>query len=210
MRVSVVIFVLLLTGCVPKMIPMRASLSETVIANTVTSREPVSFVFSSAVSDGVVQLANRGQNSGDPGYSHTEATTFRKMIQEYAQSRFLSISTESPVRVIVCLDDFSIDQNSSSGGGEMAMTALFGGEINWVFTATVRATTTVVKDGKTYVKTHVANVDGSHVSGIGTGTESSRIYRGQNATEYVHSSNIQEANNKIILQIDTFLDSLGV
>jgi len=75
--------------------------------------------------------------------------------------------------------------------------------------AKVKVLLIVTKNSEESTKIISTSSEDSYVQGIGTGTSTSNIYRGKESLEYIHARNINKANNKIIMMINSYLEEIG-
>jgi hypothetical protein len=128
------------------------------------------------------------------------------MFREYLSYKFTKLTDGAETRIRLKLKDFWVEQYATDGTGKQVLVALVGGEINNLCVAKVKAEVRLEKDAEEYIKNISAYADGNYVQGVGTGTASSSIYRGSESIEYVHAKNINNAFNKLIMQVNGFLE----
>jgi hypothetical protein len=200
-------------GCATSL-PMTSSLNDFVIMGTNANTDlDVSFAYESDIVDGLVKPYERDKAklvSGHAGFNHTQSSTLGRMINEYMQNKYSRIDPTSSTTVVARLSDFWIEQYSTDSGGKQMLAALAGGEINMMCVAKVKVRLTVEKEGEVFTKVIAATAEDVYVSGIGTGTETSNIYRGKNSIEHTHARNINSANNKVLMMINSYLEELGM
>lgn len=208
-----VLIALFLCGCATNL-PMTSSLSDFVIMGTkVNSNESVSFQYESNVTDGLIKPFDKDKTkeiSGNPGFNHSESATLGRMLNEFMGNKFAKLSPSGKTIVKATLKDFWIEQYSIDSGGKQVLAALVGGEINIMCLAKVKVLLTVIKDGEELTKIISVSSEDTYVSGIGTGTSTSNIYRGKNSLEHTHARNINKANNKVIMMINSYFEEIGL
>ena len=55
-----------------------------------------------------------------------------------------------------------------------------------------------------------ATSEDTFVSGIGTGTSTSNVHRGKDSTQHTHARNINKANNKVIMMMNSYFEEIGL
>lgn len=197
-------------GCAST-IPMTAKMSDTVMMGIKNNSSTSSaFEFQSNITDGIIKPCgkdNREPQSGHPGYSHTENATFEKMLKDYIGMKFVAIDNSSDTKLKVMIRDFWIEQYSPDSAGSQFLAVMGGGEINMVVVANLDVVYILTDNGKTVSKNIKVSSDSTHVSGIGTGTSTSRIHRGSDSIEYRVVEAINGVNSKAIIMLNQFLES---
>ncbi len=211
-RFFAVFSIFIIVSCASN-IPMTSSLNDFVMMGTkVNSSNDINFKYNSKVVDGLVKPFDKDklkEVSGHPGYNQTESSTLGRMLKEYIGNKFTKISPKANNKIEVTLEDFWLEQYSTDGAGKQVLVALVGGEINTMCVAKIKVLVSVYKDGKNNTKVLSTTAEDTYVAGVGTGTSTSNIYRGKNSIEYVHASNINKANNKIIMMLNAYLEEMG-
>lgn len=195
-----------ITGCATS-IPTTSSLSEAVIISTMpNSAKTFSYAFESAITNGMIKPCQKGTREiqkGHPGYMHSEPSTFERMLADYMTMKFVSAKPGEP-KMVIRLNDFWIEQYSTDSAGRQFLVAMGGGEINMMVEAHLDISFELPNGEIRKVR---VSGDSGHVSGIGTGTETSRVYRGRDSIEFRLAEAISSANNKAISALNSFIDS---
>lgn len=216
MKISILLFTtgvsfLLLSGCASNL-PMTSSLNDFVMMGTkVNTTENVSFYYESNISDGQIKPFNKDrvkEASGHPGFNHTESATLNRMLNEFMGNKFTNLSPNGSTKIKVTLKDFWVEQYSTDSGGKQTLTVLFGGETNIMCVAKVKILVSVNRNGNVSTKVITGSSEDSYVSGVGTGTSTSNIYRGKDSIEHTHARNINNANNKVLMLLNAYLDDI--
>ena len=211
--ISIVLTALFTSGCATNL-PMTSTLNDFVMMGTrVNSSEKVSFTYESNVVDGLMKPFERDKAkevSGHPGFNHAESSTLGRMLNEYMENKYSNLAPDGQTVVKATLKDFWIEQYSTDSGGKQFLVALGGGEMNIMCVAKVKVLLTVNRNGKESTKIINITSEDHYVSGIGTGTSTSNIYRGKNSLEYTHANNINKANNKVIMMINSYFEEIGL
>jgi len=204
--------VLFLFDCATNL-PMTSSLNDFVMMGTkVNSTEKVNFTYESKIIDCLIKPYNKdkeGEITSHPGFNQTESSTLGRMLNEYFGNKFTQLNQGGDSEIKVVLQDFWIEQYSTDSQGQQLLAAFVGGEINTMCIAKVKVLLIVTKNSEESTKIISTSSEDSYVQGIGTGTSTSNIYRGKESLEYIHARNINKANNKIIMMINSYLEELG-
>lgn len=205
--------VAMITGCTSS-IPLTSSLNDFVSMGTkANSQQDISFTYSSQIADGIFYPYDKEKQkvvSGHPGYQMTPSSTLERMVREYMGNKFTKLTEGSPTTLSLNFKDFWIEQYSTDNTGKQVLVAFAGGEINMLCIAKVKAELKLIKDGQEQLKVLSATSDANYVQGVGTGTSTSNIYRGQESIEYVHAKNINTAFNKLVMMINAYLEENGL
>jgi len=201
--------VALLSACASS-VPNTSRLSDEIMMGIKSSSDVVDFQYTSKVVDGEIKPSTKGSRevqSSHPGYTHNESASLNKMMGEFASMKFNSLSSGSDIKIKVLLNDFWIEQYSTDSTGQMWLAALGGGEIHMMIVANIDLVFEIIKNGQvTRKKIHISS-ESTHVSGIGTGTSTSNLYRGSNSIEYSVADAMNAVNNKAIIMLNHFLAS---
>jgi hypothetical protein len=200
-----------ISGCASSGIPMTSKMSDAIMMGIKTSQtKSISYEFKSGVADGTIKPCNKDSREpmqGHPGYTHTETVILNKMIHEYLSMKFYTVDNVSDPKIKVILRDFWIEQYSPDSTGKLWLVALGGGELNVIVVANLKLTYEILRNGTSSTKTIQVSADTTHVSGIGTHTSTSNIYRGTDSIEFRIAEAINAANNKAIAMLSQFLES---
>ncbi|MDQ6996254.1 MAG: hypothetical protein Q9M82_02195 [Mariprofundus sp.] len=201
--------VALLSACASS-VPSTSRLSDDIMMGIKASSDVVDFQFNSNVMDGEIKPSAKGSREvqgSHPGYTHNESTSLNKMMGEFASMKFNSLSSDSNIKIKVLLNDFWIEQYSTDSTGQMWLAALGGGEIHIMIVAHLGIAFEIIKDGKVNRKKLHISSESIHVSGMGTGTSTSNIYRGSESIEFRVADAMNAVNNKAIIMLNHFLAS---
>jgi hypothetical protein len=193
------------TGCT-RTISARASLSEGLVASIQPIQAAdVSATVSSNVKDGefptTAPEGTRADKSGDV-YVLAAATLFKAMGSEFLADKFPNAKADQPKKAALVLEEVVLQRYSNDSSGSMIMAGLAGGEINWIQSVSVRVTASV--GGVT--RTIKGSADDTMVDGIGTGTQSSAIYKGENSQEMKFGRAFTAAINKALALSNAFFE----
>lgn len=211
--IFIVVFALFLVNCATNL-PMTSSLNDFVMMGTkVNISENVGFVYESNIIDGLIKPYNKDKETeitSHPGFNQTESSTLGRMLNEYFGNKFTQLNQGDSSKIKVVLQDFWIEQYSTDSQGMQLLAAFAGGEINTMCIAKVKVLLTINKNSEEFTKIISTSSEDSYVQGIGTGTSTSNIYRGKDSLQYTHARNINKANNKIIMMINSYLEEIGL
>jgi len=209
--ILIAVFALFLVSCATNL-PMTSSLNDFVMMGTkVNNSVSIEFVYESNIIDGLIKPFNKDkvtEIASHPGFNHTESSTLGRMLNEYFGNKFTRLNQGSDSKIKVVLKDFWIEQYSTDSQGMQLLAAFAGGEINIMCIAKVKVLLAVNKNGEEFTKVISTSSEDSYVQGIGTGTSTSNIYRGKNSVEHTHARNINKANNKIMMMINSYLEEI--
>jgi len=211
--ITVVSIAIFLSGCATNL-PMTSTLNDFVMMGTkVNTSENVSFIYESNVVDGLIKPFDRDkvkEVAGHPGFNHTESSTLGRMLNEFMGNKFSNLSPNGETTIKAVLQDFWIEQYSTDSGGKQVLAVLAGGEINMICVAKVKVLLIVNRNGEELTKIITVTSEDTYVSGIGTGTSTSNIYRGKDSIEHTHARNLNKANNKVIMMINSYFEEIGL
>lgn len=211
--IIVVLIAIIFSGCATNL-PMTSSLNDFVMMGIkVNSAENVSFQYESNIVDGLIKPFNKDkvkEISGHPGYNHTQSATFGRMMKEFLENKFANFSSNGTTNINATLKDFWIEEYSTDSGGKQILVALAGGEINMMCLAKVKVIISVKRNGEDLTKIITVTSEDTYISGVGTGTSTSNIYRGQGSIEHTHARNINKANNKVIMMLNNYFEEIGL
>ncbi|MFH1235805.1 MAG: hypothetical protein V1685_02600 [Parcubacteria group bacterium] len=201
---------LLLSACASS-IPTTTKMSDAIMMGIKTSpAKAVGYEYKSNIQDGVIKPCNkdtRDVQGSHPGYMHTESTTLDKMIRDYMSMKFSSMDSVSDPKIKVTLKDFWLEQYSTDSKGRQWLVALGGGELNIMVVANLDLVYEISKGGASVTKAVRVSGDSAHAAGIGTGTSTSNIYRGNQSIEFRVADAMNAANNKAIAMLNQFIES---
>lgn len=200
----------MLSGCATTL-PMSSNVNDFVLMGTeLNNADSIKYTLNSSVIDGEITPSDQNGTTGQhPGFIHNETRVFSRMVTEYMSSKFTNLSKSSgDVSIHIDLNKLSISQYVTNSDGEMWMVMLAGGEITQILTAKVVGKVSVTINGAVHVKKIVASSENTFISGMGTGTSTSNIHRGKQSIQHVHAENINKANNKFLMQINSFFEEL--
>jgi len=202
---------ILLSACVATSIPTTTKVSDTIMMGVKTSlAKAVSYEYKANIEDGTIKPCDkdtRNEQASHPGYMHTEGATLDKMLRDYMAMKFSNVDSTSDPKIKVTLKDFWLEQYSTDSTGKQWLVALGGGEINIMVVAHLDMVFEISKAGASVTKTIRVSGDSAHVTGIGTGTSTSNIDRGNQNIEFRVADAINAANNKAIIMLNQFFES---
>ena len=201
-------------GCAPNLtLPTSSSLNDFLTMSIKTnSDDTIEFTYTSDLPDGLLSLYQGEKEKVIEAvkYNHTQSSTFKRMVQEYLENKFLNINSAGETKIKLHFKDMWCEQHMISSGGQATMAAMFGGEIKTKYVIKSKAVLTVIHNGETKTKVLSTTVDDMVVSGFSTGTSTSNIYQGENSTEFKIAKLVDKSNNKIIMGMNSFLESLDL
>ena len=209
----IIISFMLFSGCATNL-PMSSTLNDFVMMGTKTnSTDNVSYTYKTNIVDGLIKPYERDKTKelgGHPGFNHTQSSTLNRMINEYIGNKFSKLSDNGGVTITLELKDFWLEQYPVDSGGKIAMAALIGGEVNIMCLAKVKVLLTINKDGQEFTKIINGTSEDTYIAGYGTGTSTSNLYQGKNSLENTHANNINKANNKVVMLMNSYFEEIGL
>lgn len=165
------------------------------------NKDNISFKYVSEVENGKIVPYTKGKQKpvmGDPGYNHTEASTFGYMIKEYINSKFVNISDNGDVIIKITLKYFWLEQypTESTGMKALKMIALVTPDLMYV--VKLRALVEVQKDNESNSKIISATSEGIY----------SQLSGSEKSIPIFISKNIDKANNKLVMMINSYLEEM--
>ena len=211
---SIIIFlvgsILLLSACAST-IPMTTKMNDAIMMGIKTSQtKTIGYEYTSNVVDGTIKPClkdTRDVQPGHPGYTHNESVTLDKMLRDYLSMKFNSVDNSSEPKIKVVLKDFWLEQYSPDSNAKKWLTALGGGELNVIIVANLDLVYEISKGGTSVTKAVRVSGDSTHVTGAGTGTSTSNVYRGKESIEFEVADAINTANNKALAMLNQFIES---
>lgn len=207
---ALVVVVALLSACATSTIPITTRMSDTIMMGIKPSQtNVVAYEFHSGIQDGIIKPCKkdtREVQTSHPGFMHSESASLKKMLSDYATMKFSATDAGADTKIKVTLEDFWLEQYSPDSGASQFMAVMGGGEINVFVAANLDLSFEVTKAGSSTTKKVHISTDNTHVHGIGTGTSTSNIYRGEQSFEYKVAETINAANNKAIVILNQFLE----
>ena len=191
---------------------MSAQISDHVLIGIKNSQtKPISFEYASLIQDGIIHPCEKDSRiplKGHPGYSHNESQILGQMLGNYISMKFTNIAPTSETIIKATLKDFWIEQFSYDSSGKQAVAALIGGETNIILVSNLQVEFEIFKQGQKLASKNIKfSADKSYVSGIGTRTSTSRIYKGQDSIDFRLAEAINSANNMVLVNLNQFLES---
>lgn len=142
------------------------------------------------------------------GYKFAPENIFNSMFKEFMTNKYTSINQANPNQKIeVTLKDFWIEYFTDQSGGSQFAVAMIGGEINYTIKAKANVLVKVVKNGEEFSKNIISSAEDLFVTGVGTGTSSSNIYKGNNSAQAKVGYVTNSVFNKVIMMTNKFLDN---
>ena len=210
---SIILMGVLFYGCATSL-PMKSSINDFVMMSTKTnSKANVKFDYDSQVADGLIKPFKKDKIkviSGHFGFNHTESATLGRMMKEYMGNKFMNINDAGDTSIKATLKDFWLEQYSTDSTGMQLLVAFGGGETNIICVTKVKVLLTINHNGEEYTKMISVSSEANHVSGMGTGTNTSNLYRGKESIQHVHANNINKANNKVVMMMNSYFDEIGL
>jgi hypothetical protein len=211
---TIVALSMFLSACsITKTIPMNNNLNDFVMMGTKSNgKVTINYNYESKVSDGVISLYDKGKGEVNEynKISHTENLSLKSMIKEYLENKFTKIQENGNVKINVVLEDFNVEMNIVGGDEKAWSVSLVGGEMTTILTAKVKVKLNIVNDGKVYEKNIATSADENYVSGVGTGTQTSNLYRGADSWELTIAKAINSANNKVVMMMNSYFEEIGL
>jgi len=204
---SFVLLILLLNSCATN-INLNSKIDELTLMNIKLHLDkPVSFIYKNNINDGLIKPYRKDKIEQMPihvGYYISESTVLRKMLTEYLSTKYISITQDSDLKIIVTLKDFWIEQYNINSAEQQVATALLGGNTSYMCVAKIQVEIIVNKKGEIYKKNILVTSDDvySHIIG--------QVPTYDNSFETTHSKNINDANKKVIILFNSFLDEIGI
>lgn len=201
---------LALSGCATT-IPMTSKISDTVMMGVKQSQiNAIDYEYITHVQDGEIKPYGKGTREIPPlsqTYEHAQNSTFERMLKDYIGMKFSVVDPSAPTKIKVTLQEFWIEQYNTASAGKQFMTAMVGGEMNIAVVAHLNITIEYSTDGQPIIKNLAIEADSTHVQGIGTYSGTSAYHRGRDSIEFRVAEAINNANNKAIIMLNSFLDS---
>lgn len=202
--ISRALFLAILTlpflGC-GVMLPITSNLNNLVVFSIKpNSIEKIDFTYSSVIKDGIVGAYNKDKSgfAGGMGYDHFEASVMQKMISDYMHFKFQNILKGSDTKINISFEEFYIEQYKE----ETALFSSVGANAGWILTANVKINITIIRNGQEYTKSISATSDDKYTTGI--------FSKNSDSPEGTHGNNINNANNKAIMLLNTYLQENGL
>ena len=209
---AIILFSFFLYSC-SSTIPLTSNINDFVMMGIkINTNEKVNFTYSSKVQDGNVKAYTKDkvEEVSGPGFNLSESSTLKKMLSEYMNNKFPNLNSEGSTKINISLEDFYIEQYTEESTGKQVVTALFGGETNYILVAKVKVLLTINRNGQEYSKIITGTSEDKYVKGVGTGTSTSNVYRGNESLENVHAKNINNANNKVLMLLNAYFQEIGL
>jgi len=213
MKKALIIMLMATIGGCATSVPVTSSMNDFVeMSIKPNSTAKVRYNFSSLVRDGKTKTKDRaGAINSGPGLSVAESLVFSQMLSGYMETKFATTSDPAPdAQISVRLKRFDLYQYSTDSTAKQVLVAFGGGEINQILKAKVVGAVSLVVNGAKRERRIVASSEDTFVTGVGTGTSTSYMYRGKDSIEHAHARNINKANNKFLMQVNAFLEENGL
>ncbi|MEK6678997.1 MAG: hypothetical protein AABY39_06235 [Nitrospirota bacterium] len=203
----------LASGCATPLV-VSSNIKDAVLMGIKSNtKEKIAFEYKTKIQDGEITPNAKDQEKGAAflgsgflaeKYSHTESATFGKMVTEYLNNKFLNIQSNALTKVVVSLEDFTLENYAAESAGQQVLTKLVltSRTTNFVFSAKVRVLVTVIRNNKEFTKIITGTSEETEVSGGKGG-------RGFTPAQ-IHANNIYNANNKVLLLINSYFQELGL
>ncbi|MCP5062928.1 MAG: hypothetical protein GY936_10735 [Ignavibacteriae bacterium] len=213
-KISIVLFIgLLFSGCSTHL-PTTSSINDFVVMGTKTNNvESVSFQYASSIVDGSTKPFERdraAEVSGHPGFDHTQSSTLGRMLKEFMGNKFSKLSPNGTTSIKATLQDFWVEQYLSDGNtGNVVLKALAGRAVNMICLTKIKVKLVVNKNGKESSKVITGTSEDTYVTSKAAGA-SADVNSGKNSIEHTHARNINKANNKVIMMMNSYFEEIGM
>jgi len=202
-RIATLLLVLgMTTGCATNL-PTSSSLNDYVVIGTKTnSTESVLFNYESNITDGFMKPFERDKDKevwDVPGFYHSESSTLGKILKEYFENKFTNLSPGGETVIKVTLKDFWVEQYATDTDGKKFAVAMAGGSLNYSCVAKVKVVISVTRNGVELTKN--INTSTEDVYSYGPSRESIIL---------THARNINNANNKIAMMMNSYFQEIGL
>lgn len=210
-RIYAISIFLALSGCATT-IPMTSKISDAVLMGVKQSKiNAIDYEYTTNVQDGEIRPSGKGTREippMSPTFLHTQSSTLDKMLKDYIGMKFSTVDPSAPTKIKVTLKDFWIEQYNTATAGKQFMTAMVGGEMNIAIVAHLNITIVYSANDAPIIKNLAIEADSTHVQGIGTYSATSAYHRGRDSMEFRVAEAINSANNKAIIMLNAFIDSV--
>lgn len=200
-------------------VPISTSLNDFAMMGINSSETPVSFDVKNElkpqpnVETGVLKPYNKdkkGIRTDMFGYKLAPQNVFKTMFSEFMSNKYTNINSTNPKQKIsINLKDFWIEYFTEEGAGAQVAVALVGGEVNYTIKAKANVQIIVEDNGNTFEKNIISSAEEIFIYGVGTGTNSSNIYKGESSAESKVGKATNSVFNKVIMIANKFLDNPG-
>jgi len=219
MRTTLTIISLLtLTGCVTTSpIPTSRSMNDFVMMSLkVNNQKSVNYNFISNYVDGQIEVSPEENISGYSKilFSHTIPSTSKGMIQQFLDYRFIPSTTNTDSTNIVGLDielrELNITYKPLNSTGDVVLVAFIGGELSYLYKTVLSYNVKLRVGEQTYERNFSVNSEQNFISGVGTGTSTSNVYRGEQSQNQLIGKSVDECNNKFLMLLNKYLEENGL
>lgn len=210
---SVVVLIALFIGGCATRLATTSSLNDFVVMGTKTNNvEKVSFQYASDIMDGLIKPFERDKIDevpGHPGFKHLQSSTLSRMLKEFMGNKFSKLSPNGTTIIKATLKDFWIEQYLADSNSDVLWDALAGREVNLICIAKIKVLLTVNNNGEKLSKTISVSSEDTYISSKASGA-SSDVNTGKNSIENIHARNINKANNKVIIMMNSYFEEIGL
>jgi hypothetical protein len=198
-------------------VPISTSLNDFAMMGINSSEIPISFIVNNNlkpqpnVEAGVIKPYDKDKKSIRTdmfGYKLAPQNVFKTMFSEFISNKYTNITSTNPQQnITVNLKDFWIEYYTEEGAGAQFAVAMVGGEVNYTIKAKANVQLLVETNGKSFEKNIISSAEEIFVYGVGTGTNTSNIYKGENSAEAKVGKATNSVFNKVIMIANKFLDN---
>lgn len=180
-------------------------LLETIKTNTT---EKVSFEYTSRVTDGKMPwLGKNKEPLTGTAITHSESAAFGRLVSNYISNKFTAITPNGTTQIKVSLEDFYV-QLYSDDNADIEM--LFGNDANYEIVATVNVVIIVVKENTGYSRKFGGSSSRKNTAWHGHKTSPNDTPVEMGSEKEKLSKCINEANAQILIEINDYLEGLGL
>jgi len=165
------------------------------------NKDNISFKYISEVENGKIVPYTKGKQKlvvGNPGYNHTEASTFGFMIKEYINNKFVNISDTGNVTIKITLKDFWLELYPTESGGMQALKIIGGVSPDYMCVVKLRALIEINNNNENNSKFISATSEGIF----------SQLSGSEKSFPIFFAKNIDKANNKLVMMINSYLEEM--
>jgi hypothetical protein len=193
--------VVLLTGCTAT-IPLALNINDFVsMATKANRKDTVSLEVISHIRDGETTVFRHDGVSRTGTVRVAAGWTLARMVNEYIHTKFVNVSESGNTRIVVTLQSFVARDYNIERAGYTVLRLAFGDSSMESRMVSIRviAAVDVIQGGRTETKNLVATSE-SNYFGSFTSTEGNRAF----------SNCVNNVNNRILMQLNAFLEELGM
>ena len=198
--ISFFIIGFLLIGCTTT-IPVTSNINDFVMMGLKTNRSnSVSLEIISSIIDGEIVVSGKDGEGTTGKVIVNEGSAITKMLNEYMSAKFTKLSDKGDVQIKISLLEFSLQDYNTQGTGLKILGSITGSVREpRIVTAKIKAVLDITRNGKVETKNLIASSEENYI-GEFTSEVSNRAV--------AHS--INSANNKILMQINSYFEEIGL